>query len=634
MIKDDQLREAKDDFRKLQRKHNSLIDEFSQTSKSLKNAVSDINTHKIDLDKTTRDLRYWKEKYESDINEKTIEITGLFDEITKLKLEISNLGNTVCELKAALSAVNDVKAELEGRLNYRETQIRALEGVEIENNKNKEGLWYAKVENDGIIKERDNLIRTVKDLKVNLDHVIKEKTLLEEELRKHKGFVAIFEGDCSELKKQNINANDLISNLRHENSTIKDQNNILKLNTNDLNLSIEKTEKKLRDCEFALTTIRNEKDQADRTVHRLSKELEQFTLVFNEQSNQLKQNQQVLSDYKISLQTANLSCQALLNRLESGKKTPNLENFIAFSYQIRPFNDNPLSDQISFIEDMIKVLASEYEAASIKIDEFSRKTEDQSYKLLNYQEQSGQLESKNESLIRKDREVTLKISRLEEALKTMRNSNEQAEETIRGLKTENKDLRASLNLIKEAKDNLEKEIAKRDQSLVNSKGEISRLSRHIEGMKSNNTALEGRLIGLLNEKKNYLDFIECLGRSGYNSSIQSLVNEILNYFDEISSYAKEQMKLEDEINETTKQLNSIDKLSIGNSNERYGLFTLQEQIKSQLIEITGRIDNRKVIINDLQNKIKEIGIQDKIKFQKISELEMKIKILKEQGIKN
>lgn len=634
--KEAELKAAREEIRKLNRQSNGLSENVNALNRNLKNAETEINSLKAEEDKLNKEVRYWLDKYEKDMNEKVIEISSLIDNVSNIKIENSSLQCSLTELKNKYNMEIDEKHEIENRLAFREGQVKTLEHYEKESLRLKEEVAVAKREIDGLTKDKESYLRFNNDLKQNIDTLINEKTVIEEALRKFKQSNVCLEEDINSEKKQSRTFQEALNEAKHESYKLNENNNQLKRQITDLKLENESLIKKIREIEHHLHLTNDERSSLERDKHSLVNEVGDNDNKIKELMNKVNSYQSLHSEIKINLSSLNSILISTLSRFETGfkqaSKSKNLTNFISFSYSLRPLNDNSLPDQICFMEDFVKVFSFELEQSLILNEEMIYKIEEFKDKIKSLEEENYNLVKNSEYYNKTEKDMNIRMMRSEENSKIIMNARESAEEKLRQLSTELRELKVNYNNIKEERNNYQKEVARYEQINSNLNNEIQRVVVEVDKQKEKATALENRIVLLLKEKKAFVNVISILSQSYYNGSMQLAVNDLMTLLDEMSELERERLKLEGRISITDNELKKVDSSScnysaVSGNSLRFSLLNEREQLSNLLRESKLAIEEKMNSIVKYENDIKQIGLNDKQKFESVSDYEMKIKRL-------
>ena len=630
--KEAEIKANREEARKLNRQINNLTETNNNHIRNLKLNESELLKIKADEDRLGKEVKYWQEKYEKDLGEKIIEITGLIDNLSNQKIDNSNLANQVSELKNRMNMEVEEKNEVESRLAFREGQVKSLEHFEKEAGKYKDESSLLKNELEGISRERENLIRYNNELKQGIEVVVKEKTVLEEALRKYKQNSFCLEEDVSQERMKVKELYSVINEIKHENLRLTENIGALKKDFNDLKIDNEALMKRESDYHRQYNLANDEKNSLERQRVKFLNEKEDCLNKHDELREKMSSLQGLHNEIRINFNSLNSMILSSLAKFENGfkqeSKSKNLNNFIAFSYSLRPLNDNSLPDQICFTEDFIKVFSYELEQALVLNEQMMEKIDELQYRVSSLEEKNSIISKENDDLRKTEKDINLRLLRSEENSKVLYASKETCNEKASLVNLELKEAKTALSSLREQKQHLEKELAKYEQIHYNLNNEIKRMLGETEKSKLNSSAMESRLVVLLKEKKYYVELINILSRAYYNNVVHNTTNEIMNHLDEISELEREKLKLDGRLNSTEKEMKKQSSLEEKTSNSiKFSLMNEIEQVRTMLKENSNLIEERNQIVKKLENDIKELSATDKKKFDSITEYELKIRKL-------
>lgn len=630
-----ELKSSDEEIRKLNRQINIFQENLNLLTKENEKAEMEIKALKQEEMKLVRDNRYWKEKYEKDMNDKIYELTGMMDNSSRLKIEISDLNNIIVDLKNKLGIEFEEKDQLKNIVHFKDGQIQNLENVEFEYSKLKDEVYIFKKEIDNLRVDKESLQRMVKDCQNNIEVIISEKTLIEDNLRKNKQMNNLFEEDLTSEKKKCFELQNDSKFLRAENIKLKEINSEYEKKLNENNVHFNSIQRKIKDNERSIKVLTDEKESITRLRKNEVTELEDLKYKYSCLNSKYEAIQELNREIGLSINGVNNIMNSNLNSLESlirfDLKSKSLSNFINFSHSIKPFDENTIPDQITFAEDYIKVISTEVINLFNILEDERNKNQDLLHKINDNELKILKSEKDKEFLNQNEKDLNFRIVDLQENIRLLKSTIQQHEDKISKLNEENFDYRKEMNMLNKKRDDLEKEINRQNNHNNNQLQFIKNNEVEEQKLKLNIDALEKKIINLLNNKKMNLSLIKIISETFSNNQMLYITNGIMNIYDEISELENKKSKLEFQSDTLDLEMNEIKNESYIDSKQsidkKSKICEEKDELKYLLNQINNEINNKYLKIKDMENQIREIGLIDKKKMSSINEYEMKIRKL-------
>lgn len=633
--KEIELKASDEEIRRLNRQINLSQENLILLSKQFEKAELDNKELKQEEMKLIRENRYWKEKYEKDMNDKVYELTGMMDNSSKLKIEISDLNNLVIDIKNKLGIEIDEKDQLKNILHFKDGQIQNLENIEFECSKFKDEVYLCKKEIDNLKNEKESLQRMIKDVQNNIEVIINEKTILEDNLRKNKQINNLLEEDLTNEKKKNFEYQNDIKFLRAENIKLKEINSEYEKKLNENNIQLNSIHRKIKDNERNIKLLSEEKESLGRLRKNDSTELEDLKYKYSCLNSKFESIQELNREIGLAVNGVNNILNTNLNSLESlvrnDLKSKSLVNFLNFSHSVKPFDENTISDQITFSEDYIKVISTELINIYGILEDEMNKNQDLMKKINDNELKIQKGEKDKEYLNHNEKDLNFRILDLQENLRILKSTIQQQDDKISKLNEENFIYRKEISSLVQKRDDLENEIQRQNNHNSNQLQFMKKYDLEEQKLKLNIDALEKKVINLLNNKKMNLSLIKIISETFSNNQMLFVTNGIMNIYDEISELENKKSKLEFQSDSLDLDMNDFKNENFSDSKQsidkKSKICEEKEEIKFMLNQIINEINSKYSKIKELENQIREIGLMDKKKMNSVNEYEMKIRKL-------
>lgn len=633
--KENEVKDLREEVRKLNRQINQLSDNINNLNRMIKGVESENQGLAVDFDKIQKELKYWREKYDKEITAKIEEITSANDQNSILKREITGLNCELTEITSKYKAEHDERNELEGQLAYREGQVKNLENYEKDSIKLRDQIKIIERELEYAKKEKEECLRLINDMKHQIDILIKEKSMVEEGMRKQKNAFECTQSDLQEKRRDHKKAEESVIHLNHELNKTSDQNSELKNMISSLEKENEDLHLNLKDRKKENSYLTSANMNLEKTNSKFSSEIENLNSELKESNAKLSNLTSFTNEIGMSFKSLSTAMNLIVTRLERSNapipKSENLISFIAFANSISPIDNNNMIDQICFAEDLLKSLLDELEYSFTSIKDLKYDLNLKNDRILQSEDKIGNLEKMIGSLNTHERDMSSRIIKTEENSKMIKASKESAEDKLRILMHENRDLKQNLQKVREFCQGIERENGRKDSAISGLNSELYKVSEEIEKITTANSSLENRIVILLKEKKLYVGLISLLSKCSSNTSVQIVINNIMNVYDNLIDLEKEKLKLDMRLVFNERELNTIKNSGEGKISIRTTLLNERDQLENYLKENKRQILERYEQLQQLETGIKEAGSLEKRKVDSAVDIEAKMKRLAKES---
>jgi hypothetical protein len=573
-------------------KLNKLSEDFENLYRTNKSLEEDYQLSIRDRDNISKDLRYWKEKYDKDINMKIGEINQLNIEIDKLRKEVTQLKGKNSNLKNSL-------------------QISSRENEEVRESS----------------KQRENLFRNDKDdLMRRMESAENENRYLENLMEEKEGIIYKLEDQLNRLNQEIKNKDQSLEEIKRKLDKTSNELSKEGKNNYELQLRTSTQSNKIDELSRLNQFITEEKEKLDLKYRRVTEDLDTAKKIDKEHQMKHYNLNNSLHEIKLGLQgVLNNLCRSYASKFNV--MINNRDNIFSRDF-IQLIDEYLTSNSVreeNNHNELIKKIEYYLGTVSEELENFFDLVRANSETIQNYQFRTKSLEQdlfkseKGEEEVERKLQVTVnelesEIIRLnkerEDLLSQLNNSIQKNKQESKKQHDEIQFLRLELSKQQVTNDSIGKD--NRDKIVL-----LNNASFQVE-------ALEERIIILVKEKKYLENLILRVSKCISNRELHRIINEVMNVNDAIAQMERDRSKIESNLgNIQEDELPRNDELYLNIKKEKEGLKSLSYDLERKIQE---KIQQQK----SLESELKGIEINEKKKAELLYDYEFKIKQLEKE----